>query len=254
MVGRGNGRARVRSERRILRAHATEFPDKSATRSEGKFKLSEDGTLEGDVRIFYTGHTGTRHKWAAEDQSASEQEEAIRSSVTDRMNTAEVTDIKIENAKDVTKAVAHSYHVKVPGYAQRTGKRLFLPSSFFQLGYSSRFPTSERRNAVYFHYPWMEQDSVEIDLPEGYALDHPEAPGSLNFGKPGRYSVELKVSTDGRVLKYNRELVFGDNGFLLFPKSAYAQVKRAFDKISEEDGKSLTLKYSPAIPVSGGGQ
>jgi hypothetical protein len=69
----------------------------------------------------------------------------------------------------------------VPGYAERTGKRLFLQPAFFQKGVGPMFPTSNRQHDVYFHYPWMEEDQIVIELPEGYALDNAESPGDMAF-------------------------------------------------------------------------
>jgi hypothetical protein len=46
------------------------------------------------------------------------------------MSTAELSDIRIENVTDPVKPFVYAYHVRVPGYAQRTGKRLFLQPAF----------------------------------------------------------------------------------------------------------------------------
>ena len=54
-----------------------------------------------------------------------------------QMSTAELSDIRIENVTDPVKPFIYAFHVKVPGYAQRTGKRLFLQPAFFQRGLQS---------------------------------------------------------------------------------------------------------------------
>jgi len=43
-------------------------------------------------------------------------------------------------------------------------------------------PTSERKNSVYFDYPWRESDTVVIKMPDGFELDNADAPAALNFG------------------------------------------------------------------------
>jgi len=227
----------------------------SATERQAKFQLAEDGTIEGDVKITYTGHAGTTQKWSEEDVSAAEREETFRKNLVDRISTAEVTNIKIENVTDPIKPITYSYHIKVLGYAQRTGKRIFLPPAYFEFNYAAMFPASERKHAVYFYYPWEEKDSIEFDLPENLTLDHPEAPNSMNFGKPGRFDVELKISADRRRLYYRRRLLFADGESLLFPQELYASLKKAFDSINAADGRSLTFKVgAPPSEVSSGGQ
>jgi len=88
---------------------------------------------------------------------------------------AEITDIKIENVTDHEQPLVISYHVRFPGYAQRTGKRIFLQPAFFQYGRGPLFATASRKYPIYFHYPWSENDLVEINMPKGYALDNADA-------------------------------------------------------------------------------
>ena len=46
--------------------------------ADGKFRLLEDGTLEGDVRIEYTGHLAFDKKEYNDDDSPAEREETLR--------------------------------------------------------------------------------------------------------------------------------------------------------------------------------
>ena len=63
------------------------------------------------------------------------------------------------------KPFIYKYHVRVPEYAQRTGKRLFLQPGFFLKGIDPMFSAGTRRYPIYFHYPWSEEDKITIDLP-----------------------------------------------------------------------------------------
>jgi hypothetical protein len=140
-------------------------PDKSKQKRIARLRLSEDGTLEGDVVIEYYGHLGVEKKNFSDGDSPVQREETLRDSVKVRLSTAELSEIKIENVTDPIKPFTCAYHVKVPGYAQRTGKRIFLQPAFFQRGLLPLFSASERKNDIYFHYPWSEEDVVTIELP-----------------------------------------------------------------------------------------
>ncbi|HEV3469129.1 MAG TPA: DUF3857 domain-containing protein [Pyrinomonadaceae bacterium] len=228
-------------------------PEKSLERRTGKFKLDADGTLEGDVRIEYTGHLAADRKELNDDDSPEEREETLRETFTSRMGGVEITDIKIENVAADDKPFAYSFHVRVPGYAQRTGKRLFIQPAFFQRGLGPLFPTAARRHDVYFHYPWSEEDTVEITLPEGFALDNPEAPAAFGAGPISRYEPKAAVSQDGRTLTYKRSFFFNprnDSGMILFPATAYPQLKRYFDQVHQQDGHTISLKQAAAAAAS----
>src|SRR5262249_32678070 len=151
--------------------------DKSCVKRTAKLRLTDDGTIEGDVQVEYYGHFDAEEKADIEDSSASEREKELKETIKLRMSGAELSDIRIENATSPLKPLTQSFHIKVPAYAQRTGKRIFFQPAFFQMGLSPRFASPSRTHQVYFHYPWKEEDKVEIELPSGFELDHAESIG-----------------------------------------------------------------------------
>jgi len=189
-------------------------PDKSVEKRSGKFRLLEDGTLEGDVRIEFTGHLDFDQKEYNDDDSPTQREETLRDRVKARMSTAELSDIHIENVTDPLKPFVYAYHVRVPGYAQRTGKRLFLQPAYFEHGQTELFPASGRRQSIYFHFPWSEDDTVEITLPAGYSLDSPDAPPEIKpelTQKISAQSIRITISQDGHTMILKRKFFFGGN-------------------------------------------
>lgn len=221
-------------------------PDKTLVKRTAKLTLSEDGTLEGDVEIEYTGQFGIEKKEENDDDSPARREEVLRDEIKRQMSTAELSNVRVENVTDTVKPFVYAYHVRVPGYAERTGKRLFLRPAFFQHGLGTMFPTSERNNLVYFHYPWSEQDSVEISLPEGFSLDNADAPAPLGAGKVSQYTVKIAVTKDQRTLIYKRAFTFGTTEIILFPKTTYPALKNYFDMLNKADGHTITLKQGAA--------
>jgi hypothetical protein len=220
-------------------------PDKSLEKRSGKFKLSEDGTLEGDVRIEYTGHSGAEMKTYYDDKSDTEREKDMTDDLKARLGTAEFTSVHIENVTDRIKPFTFAYHIKVPGYAQRTGKRLFLQPGFFSRGVGPLFSTNERKNDIYFHYPWSEQDEITIELPAGFALDNADAPAPITPELTQRIcgqSITMGVSKDNRTLVYRRNFFFGGGGNILFPASSYPALKQLFDLIQKAKEHTITLK------------
>ena len=227
-------------------------PAKSGERRVAKLRLADDGTLEGEVRVEYTGHAAYDKKEYNDDDSPSQREETLRDSIKARLSTAELADVRVENVTDPVKPFVYAYRVRVPGYAQRTGKRLFLQPAFFQYGLKPLFAAAERRNNIYFYYPWSEEDTVEITLPEGFALDNADAPQAFQSGEISAYNVKIGVTTDGRTLIFRRTFFFGggDSG-LLYPASSYAGLKALFDELHKRDNHTITLKQGAAAASAG---
>ena len=219
-------------------------PDKSMVKRTAKLKLSEDGTLEGDVRVEFTGHQAIERKEELDEESETQREENLREEIKNQMSAAEISNIKIENVTDHEQPLVFSYHVRFPGYAQRTGKRIFLQPAFFQYGRGPLFATAGRKYPIYFHYPWSESDVVEIGMPKGYALDNADAPAPFGSGDISQYKPSLSAASDGSLLVYKRNFFFGGGGNVLYPVNAYPQVKQYFDTVHKQDGHSIALKQT----------
>lgn len=220
--------------------------DKSKEKRVATLRLDENGTLEGDVTIEYTGHLAVERKLNNDDDSPVQREENLKEAVKGRLSSAELSNIVIENATDPIKPFIYKYHVRVPDYAQRTGKRLFFQPGYFHKGVDALFSAGTRRYPVYFHFPWSEEDKVTISLPKGYTLDNADRPTPIKAGEICMHQIDMGVTKDHTQLIYNRTFFFGGDEMILFPVDTYAQVKRLFDEIHKADNHMITLKQSTA--------
>ncbi|HET6975330.1 MAG TPA: DUF3857 and transglutaminase domain-containing protein [Pyrinomonadaceae bacterium] len=219
-------------------------PEKSLAKRTAKLKLTEDGTLEGDIRVEFTGHFAVERKEELDEESETQREESLKQEIKSQMSEAEITNIKIENVNDQVKPLVFSYRLRFPGYATRTGKRLFLQPAFFQYGLKPLFATVTRKYPIYFHYPWSESDEVEFALPKGYALDNADAPAPFESGQISAYKPSLAVNVDNSLLIYKRSFFFGGGGSLIYPVESYTNVKHYFDAVHKRDSHSIALRQT----------
>jgi hypothetical protein len=213
--------------------------EKSVQKRTANLRLSDDGTIEGDVRMEYTGHLGVEKRRQNADASMDEQQKNLREMIKEQLSTAELSNIGIENVTDPLKPFIYTFHVRVPGYAQRTGKRLFLQPEFFEAGAPALFFAGERNHPIYFHYYWREDDKVTIQLPTGYALDHADRPPSFTADNLAKYEANILVVGKGEALDLKRTFNFEA---LIFPVKSYSGLKRFFDAVHEADNHTITLK------------
>jgi len=217
--------------------------DKSVANRSSKLKLLEDGTLEGDIRIEYNGQSALSNRLDIYEDSPAKREENLKEEVKQRISTAEISDISIENVMDASKPLVYQYKVRVPNYAQKTGKRMFFQPSFFEYGANPLFSSANRKYDIYFRYPWSENDQVEVALPAGFALDSAESPGeTADPNKIGRLKIVIGVDKEQTFMKYNRQFYFGGAGTILFPASVYQPLKNLFDEFHKGDSHTITLR------------
>ena len=222
---------------------ASSPPEASVSFRRAKFILAEDGSIEGDAHLQYTGHLALEHRYEMERQTAERRIENLKEQVTKVFPDAEVSGLRIENADDPEQPLKVHYHIKFSGYAQRTGKRILLQPLFFQRGDAPLFSATERRYPVAFPFAWKEDDEVTIDIPPGFVLDNPQVPGSISFGKPGAYELKVLKRGDSELICV-RQLTFGKEGRTAFVPQIYPALKQVFEQIHNRDEMTLSLKQA----------
>jgi len=217
--------------------------DRSFHKRDAKLTLAEDGSLEGTVTEELSGHPAISYRAENYDETPAKREDGVKQDVVRRMSTAEVSEISVENTENPSKPLTFRYKVRVPNYAQKTGKRLFLQPGFFEYGVSPIFSSADRKYDIFFRYPWAEKDTIEITYPKSYDLDNADAPENANEPS-GIGALNFKIVADktNNKLKYERNFMFGGGGHVLFPASSYTAVKRLFDVFNKSDAHTITLR------------
>ncbi len=210
--------------------------------------LSANGDLEGDIRELFWGNEGIQWRIEHAHENDSERETYIREKIKERFADFEVSNIKLTVSPDASKPVGVFYRLSVKGYAQRTGKRLFLKPGFFTYGQPAYFTDANRVNLIYFDYPWSEIDSVDIHLPAGFQLDHPEAPPSFQFPPIGQYTAKVSLLKTTNTMVYRRTFIFGHDKLPQFDVANYKTLKAVFDQVHASDEHMITLKEEDAQP------
>lgn len=228
-------------EPEIVNAPSLKAEQSRATRK-ANVAIETDGSVTAEVTLSYTGHQARARRMEFDDDTEAERIENQTAEMKKSFGASEVIGLKIDNVKDDEKPLIFRFTVKIPSYATRTGKRLFVQPAFFQFQQPNRFPESKRTQPMYFNYGWSEMDDIVLTLPEGMALDQPTSPGGFSFGEVGEYKANLVKKSDGRQLIYHRELTFGREGIIGFPVTSYPLLKKAFDEVYNQDSHTVTLR------------
>jgi hypothetical protein len=217
----------------------------SVARRSAKFTLSEDGTLEGMVTFQYDGQQAIDRRREGRKDTQAEREETVKDQIKKLTSTAEVSAISVENFDDGGKPLTYKARVRIPNYAQKTGKRLFFQPSFFEYGTVPVFTETERKFSIWFSYPWSELDDVEVTLPKGYALDNADTPAEItDSSKVSSLKIKMGFDPSKNTLIMRRNFYFGDGGLYLFPVNVYPALKQLFAAFQTADSHIITLKQT----------
>lgn len=219
-------------------------PERSTAKRSGTFQLQADGTLTGEGKVEFTGHSAVYHKALNRGGTSADQEVRLRDFVKNTISeTAEITSFNIENLDSGNKPFTYTFKLTVPNYAVKTGKRLFFQPGVFERRSRPRFIAGVRKTDIYFSYPWMETDNFTIELPAGFSMEAAEAPGVVtDKAGIGRDEVGITVSGDGKALRYQRKFSFGKGGAVRFGPESYPVLKDMFNSYNRVDTHQLTLR------------
>ena len=217
-------------------------PQKSAARRTATMRLLPDGVLEGDVRVEFTGHLGAVEKEDYDNLAPVEREERLRDGVRERLGgNAEITQVQFSNIRDASASLSYTYHVRVPDYAQKTGRRMFFQPGYFEKGIPPMFSATTRVHPIYFQYPYVEEQEVTIEMPEGFELDNPDAPAALTRETILKHDISIQVSEGRRAVRYYGKTAF-TVPILFFRPSQYSGLKELFDLVYSRANHPLTLR------------
>jgi hypothetical protein len=212
----------------------------STKRRTATLRLAADGTLEGEIRIVQTGHLAEQVRSREWDDAAADREKAFRDDMTKRLPGAELSAISIGPYDDQTQPHSVTAHVRIPGYGQKTGTRVFFQPAIFEKGVPPIFTAAERVDPINFPFAWAEEDEVTIDLPAGYSLEKPASPAPI-IGGISDYVVAMTVAGGSRLV-YKRRFSFGKSGSIYFPATMYQSIKAFFDRVQQNDAQTLLLR------------
>lgn len=218
--------------------------DDTVRRRTGDLKILPDGTLEGIINLEFSGHLGAKKRETIDDLSFNEREKDLialmKSSVNDSI---EISQLSIDGLADASKPLTYRFHIRVPNYAELTGKWAFVRPNLFERGTQSRFSSSTRINDLFFDYPWTEIDEVDIEIPSEWQLETTVvSPTAVDPRKVGTY--QSSIDSNGRSLSYRRKFAYGLGGQVSGGAGSYDRIKQFFDDVHKADGFSVTFRSS----------
>ena len=226
------------------------YPDNQATRI-AELQLGPDGALTGVVRITMKGAQALRWRQDAlrndEQEAKKDFEGELQTKVPDGVHVTADHFVNLTDNEQQLMAV-----VTVSGsLGTQTGKRILLPSAFFEAGEKPLFPQEKRENAVDLLYPYMVSDQVTLKLAPGLSIESVPTNAKIPMGQFALYQAIYK--NQGATYIQARQVALGTP---FFKVEEYPQLRDFFQKSGAQDQEQVVLKRSAteASAASGSGK
>src|SRR5208337_3629854 len=143
----------------------TEVPESATCKvvRQADLKLNEEGGLEGQVKVTYTGLEALGKRLSYRFSDDTQRKEYLEDELKYVIPVAAEVELKNKPDWDSSdeKFVAE-YDVRIPGWASSAGRHVVLPLGLFAGAQKHVFEHTQRTHAIYFSYMFQTEDQTKI--------------------------------------------------------------------------------------------
>ena len=209
----------------------------SQMRLVAKFKLTQDGSLEGKVTMTCTGLEAVYRRAAELHVDEVGRKKSLEETVKRLIpQTAEVELAKQPDWGNPATPFVAELDVKIANWSTSTGRRSMLPAGIFSAGERHLFESAERVHPIYFAYPYAQLDDVRIELPSGWSV------ASLPKARDRKgYDIQYRmdVTEEKQEIHITRELA---SDIFLLQKDHYDGLRNFFGAVRTGDEDPIVLE------------
>ncbi|HKI11790.1 MAG TPA: DUF3857 domain-containing protein [Candidatus Acidoferrum sp.] len=217
----------------------TEIPESFASKvvRQADLKLSEEGGLEGQVKVTYCGLEALDRRLGQRFGDDTQRKEYLENALKNVIPATAEVELKNKPDWDSSgeKLVAE-YDVKIPGWASPAGRRVVLPLGLFAGAQKHVFEHSQRTHAIYFSYMFQTEDQVKITLPTGWKVGNLPKEVHLD-AKAAEYQIQAENKENA--LQVTRTL---RSDIVLLQSSLYPALRDFYQKIRSGDEQEAVLQ------------
>ena len=210
-----------------------------------RISLDDHGVATGTVSLMFKGSVAMQRRQEGGKTDAEGRKKLLEDEL--RAILPGNSEISLTNSPDwdnVETPLIAQFHVSSP-FAVSAGKRLMLQQQFFQVNEKPRFPSADRKNAIYFHVPWQEADEVHITIPSGMEVES-LAPDDTIKLQYALYKVQHKLEAPDKIFS-RRDMIMGEE---VFAATEYKDLKSFFDKVKADDDQPALVRLSQNVAIA----
>lgn len=208
-------------------------PEQARTRRKADLHLTGE-SLEGTIVTTFEGQDALALRLRMRNNDEAATKKSLESEAQGWFaDGAEVTMSSVAGLAAHDEPVVVTYAAKVP--LSTAGSRVVVPLSVFEAESKNPFASTSRTQAIYFPYPFLEEDEVKLTLPATHTAVALPEPSELNAGSM-RYRNETKQ--DGSVITFKRTLSVDA---MLIDTKYYGAVRNFYSSVTAADQKPLLL-------------
>jgi hypothetical protein len=202
----------------------------------GHLILSEDGSAKGKIAIAWAGEEALVHRLSGLKTDAAGRKKELEDELKSILPAGAL--VQLDTAagwEDAEKQLSANFSVEIPSYASSAGKRMLVPTNLFESRARQPFAQGDRKQPVYFNFPYYLIDETKITFPATFKMENlPDVPPIRTD-----YSLyQVEHSASGNTVNISRTFAMGG---IAFYQKEYADLRKFFGGVSSGDSQPLVL-------------
>jgi hypothetical protein len=221
----------------------TPFSESGASQIQrnANLKLSEDGTLEGTVKLTFTGLQAWSRRLGERNEDDAARKKYLEEELQGYIPAAAQVELTNQpDWKSTEPPLVAEFHVKIPGWVSAAGRRAMLPVGIFAAPEKHIFEHANRTYAICFNFPYQKNDDVSVSLPSGWTVSSVPAAQDKD-AKAAQYILRVEdKKTEVHITRTLRSELF------VIPKDTYPALQTFFQVVRTGDEQQILLQPGAA--------
>ena len=210
-------------------------PKSNERQRAGKFVLTADGALNGDVSEIRKGGNARQWRSALMDMNESERTRYVEHYVERSVKGIAISDIKFENLGTLSQDLVSRFKLAAEKYAQNSGSLVLIRPRVLGT-VTVAIDWKDRKYPVHMGSPLHETDTYEIQLPDGFAVEDLPDPTRIDVGFAS-YTSSFEAA--GSTVRYFREYIVRDP---FVPLEKFSDLRKFEDRIGRDESATVVLQ------------
>jgi hypothetical protein len=202
----------------------------------GNITISEDGSAKGSIGIGWVGEEALVHRLRGLKTDAAGQKKELEDDLQSMLPAGATVQLNSASGwDDAEKQLSATFKITIPSYASIVGKRMLVPTNLFESRNRQPFAHGDRKQPVYFNFPYYLMDETTITFPAAFQMEN------LAEVQPVRtdFSIySLTHTAQGNSVKISRSYAMGG---IAFHQNEYEGLRKFFAAVNAGDTQSLVL-------------
>jgi len=199
-------------------------------------KFGEEGTLKGEIQCNLNGYKAVNERSKAK---SDEKGDFWVSRLEDHAVEANISSIEYENLDELYKPFKEKMECELSDLAQVVDDFIYVTPVFYSQFSETPFKLEKRSFPVDFSHPINNQTIINLEVPEGYAVE--DLPDAVNLSMPnggGKFLFSFSTPSENMVQVVMKIQIKK----LMFLPDEYPALKNFFDIIAEKHQEQIVLK------------